>query len=126
MSIMPVRWDDHPVVDRDARGVKRRRGATAVLAMLIVGAAAALGAVLWPDSRKDREDRAIKACETAIEQVAPTADAKVWQESAFGVDGPDKDHLTVRGSFYTGSTSAQTFTCVVDHKVVTGVQLGSS
>lgn len=97
-----------------------------MLVVLVLGAAAALGAVLWPDSLKDRQNKAVEACKTAISLVTPSTDAKVWQASTIQVHGSDKDHLTVSGSFYTGSTSAQVFTCVVDHKVVTRAQMGTS
>jgi hypothetical protein len=114
------------VIDREAPGVKHRRGRIIVLVALILGAGMALGAVLWPDSMKDRQNKAVEACETAIGQVAATPDAKVWQASTIQVHGSDKNHLTVTGSFYTGSTSAQSFTCVVDDKVVTQASVAAS
>jgi hypothetical protein len=123
---MPIRCDDHPMIDRDAPRVRRRRGGLIVVVVLFLGAAAALGAVLWPDSMKDRENKAVDACKTAIDLVAPSTGSKVWQASTIQVHGSDKDHLTVTGSFYTGSTSAQAFTCVVDHKVVTNAQVAGS
>jgi hypothetical protein len=114
------------VIDSEAPGPRRRRSRIIVLIVLVLGAGAALGAVLWPDSLKDRENKAVDACKTAIDQVAPTPDAKAWEESTIQVTGPDKDHLTVTGSFYTGSTSSQSFTCVVTRKVVTQAHAGAS